>query len=130
MKSIQIPYQTLTGLAGLAGLTWLAGLTGLAGLAELTEFIQLTGTLLASQISGGCRRSKSGTQKKVSHRCDEMHFFFGCGFCCCPLAAEPSKTLVFLTIRLACQKKCTPLCGEITKKNENEFLPVPPTQRA
>ena len=29
MKSIRIPYQTLTGLAGLAGLTWLAGLTGL-----------------------------------------------------------------------------------------------------
>ena len=33
MKSIEIAYQTLTGLAGLAGLTWLAGLTGLTGLA-------------------------------------------------------------------------------------------------
>ena len=87
MKSIEIPYQTLTGLAELAGLTWLAGvtvLTGLTGLAELTELTQLTGTLLASQISGGCRRSKSGTQKKMSHRCDEMHFFFVTGFVAAP----------------------------------------------
>ena len=37
MKSIRIPYQTLTGLAGLAGLTWLPGLTGLAKICLLNE---------------------------------------------------------------------------------------------
>ena len=40
MKSIEIPYQTLTGLAELT---------------ELTELTQLTGTLLVSQLPGGCR---------------------------------------------------------------------------
>ena len=101
MKSIQIPYQTLTGLAELAGLTWLAGvtvltgLTGLAELTELTELTQLTGTLLASQISGGCRRSKSGTQKKMSHRCDEMHFFLVAGFVAAPWRPNLQKHMVF-----------------------------------
>ena len=101
MKSIEIPYQTLTGLAELAGLTWLAGvtvltgLTGLAELTELTELTQLTGTLLASQISGGCRRSKSGTQKKCRTAATKCTFFLVAGFVAAPWRPNLQKHIVF-----------------------------------
>ena len=99
MKSTQIPYQTLTGLAELAGLTWLAGvtvLTGLTGLAELTELTELTGTLLASQISGGCRRSKNlELKKKCRTAATKCTFFLVAGFVAAPWRPNLQKHKVF-----------------------------------
>ena len=49
-----------------------------------------------------------------------------CVFFCLPvfLLAISSRTFKitwFLMIRLACQKKCVQVCGEMTDKNENQF---------
>ena len=113
----QAGWVVQAGLVRLAG--WLAGWLGApSGLVELAGLVHMA---VYQNLE---------TKKKCRTAATKCTFFFGRGFCCCPLAAEPSKTHCFLMIRLACQKICTQVCGKIAKKIENGCLPVPPTLRA
>ena len=118
-----LPRRTrLTRPIGLPGLTKRSGLTGRTDRANRTGRTDRPDRTNRASFLEVAVEPNLEFKKKLSRVCGEMHFFFVCRFCCWPYMDKPSKTHGFLTIRLACQKKCASLCDEMLNKNGNQFL--------